>query len=94
MSLTSNKKNIVMCADDFGMSPSIDDGVLYLAQLGRLSATSCLTLGPTFSGQALALKQSGLQTGVHINFTQSLGREGVYLSLPRLIRQAFLYRLE
>jgi predicted glycoside hydrolase/deacetylase ChbG (UPF0249 family) len=89
-----DKKRIVLCADDFGMNPAIDEGILKLAQLGRLSATSCLVEGPSFASGVDALRQSGLQLGLHLNFTESLGQPGLYMPVSSLIRQAYMRRLD
>lgn len=41
-------KHVIVCGDDFGMNADIDEAMISLAGLGRMSAVSCLTLGPTF----------------------------------------------
>lgn len=88
------QKRIVICADDFGMNPAIDAGILELARSGRLNATSCLSLGPSFSASAPALLECpGLQTGLHLNFTESMGQPGLYLPVPALIARTWLRRL-
>jgi len=33
---------VIVCADDFGLSPEIDQGIEELCALRRLSAVSCL----------------------------------------------------
>ena len=43
---------------------------------------------------AAALRQSGLQAGLHLNFTEALGREGLYLPLGQLIRACWARRLD
>lgn len=87
-------KRIVVCADDFGMNSEIDAGILSLAQLGRLSATSCMAGAPMFKQDAPALKASGLQTGLHLNFTEALGGSGMFVPLPRLIMRTYARRLD
>ncbi|MGB3288387.1 MAG: ChbG/HpnK family deacetylase [Burkholderiaceae bacterium] len=88
-------KRIVICADDFGMNPAIDAGILELGRAGRLNATSCLSLGPSFSASAPALQEcTGLQAGLHLNFTESLGQSGLYLPVSALIARAWLRRLD
>ena len=94
MSVSGEKKRVVLCADDFGMNHGVDEGILALAGLGRLSATSCLVDGPSFGANAAGLKASPLQTGLHLNFTEMLQASGLYLPLSSLMRQAFLYRLD
>lgn len=90
----AGKKQIVICADDFGMNPAVDAGILHLAKLGRLNATSCLVEGPSFAAGAQALTQSGLQLGLHLNFTESLQQAGLYLPVSSLIMHAWLRRLD
>lgn len=81
------RKKLVICADDYGMSEAINQAVLQLAQLGRLNATSCLVGGP-------ALRESGIQIGLHLNFTEKLAAsQGIYLPIGSLIRACWLRRL-
>jgi len=94
MTASPDTKRVVLCADDFGMNHSVDDGILDLARLNRLSAASCLVDGPSFSTNTQALKLSPLQTGLHLNFTEPLGAQGLYLPLTVLMRRAFLYQLD
>lgn len=95
VNITPDKpKRIVVCADDFGMNSEIDAGILSLAQLGRLSATSCMAGAPMFKQDAPALKASGLQAGLHLNFTEALGSSGLFLPLSGLIVRAYARRLD
>lgn len=87
-------KRVVLCADDFGLNEAIDTGIIRLAEQGRLSATSCLVHGPTFVANAPALKQVGIQVGLHLNFTEPLGSPGLYLPLARLVRRSYLRTLD
>jgi len=87
-------KRIVVCADDFGMNPAVNAGILSLAGMGRVNAASCLAQGPAFKSDAPALAQSGLQLGLHLNFTEPMGQSGLYLPLHRVIIQAYLRRLD
>lgn len=94
MSVDNTAKRIILCADDFGMGSAIDNGIIRLAEQGRLGAASCLAQGPTFAQHATALMQTGIQTGLHLNFTEPLGQRGLYLPLASLIRRAYLRRLD
>ncbi|WP_174875317.1 ChbG/HpnK family deacetylase [Vogesella oryzae] len=85
---------IVICADDFGQSPAINDGIVQLAQQGRLSAASCMTLAPAMSYRLDELKASGIALGLHLNFTQQLGSEGYVLPLASLIVKSYLRLLD
>ena len=88
------EKRIVICADDFGLNPAVDDGILQLAQQRRLSATSCLVQGPSFAAGVNAVRTSGLQLGLHLNFTESLGCPGLYLPVSALIVRSWLRQLD
>lgn len=94
LSVDKGIKRVVLCADDFGMSEAIDTGIIRLATQGRLSAASCLSQGPTFARHAPALAETGIQAGLHLNFTEALGQPGLYLPLPVLIRRAYGRRLD
>ncbi|HBB53186.1 MAG TPA: hypothetical protein DCZ80_04740 [Legionellales bacterium] len=62
-------KKLILCADDFGQNASISEGILELAQLGRLSAVSCMVNGADWPDDIEALKQSNVDIGLHLNFT-------------------------
>jgi predicted glycoside hydrolase/deacetylase ChbG (UPF0249 family) len=87
------RRRIVICADDFGMRAGIDEGILELAQGGRLSAVSCLTQGPTLRQHTPALRQLPVDIGLHLNFTESLGDDQFCLPLARLITACYTRRL-
>ncbi|WP_144640643.1 ChbG/HpnK family deacetylase [Bordetella genomosp. 13] len=81
-------RRIVVCADDFGMNSAVDAGVLRLADLGRLSAVSCLSTGPTFASSAASLRHADVDLGLHLNLTEAM--EGsLGMRLPHLIASAF-----
>jgi predicted glycoside hydrolase/deacetylase ChbG (UPF0249 family) len=65
-------KRLVVCADDFGMSASVDAGILRLARGGRVTAVSCLAQGPAFAADAAALRGSGAEAGLHLDLTGGL----------------------
>lgn len=75
------------------MNPAVNAGILSLAGRGRLSATSLLVDGPAARRDTAALQASGLQVGLHLNFTESFGQPGLCLPLGTLIRTAWLGRL-
>jgi predicted glycoside hydrolase/deacetylase ChbG (UPF0249 family) len=87
-------RRIVVCADDFGMNTAINDGVIALAQAGRLSAVGCLSHAPSFRQDAARLRQADVDAGVHLNFTEALGQSGLYLPLSRLIACAYAHVLD
>lgn len=70
-------KKIILCADDFGFSPGVCEGLLRLARMKRLSALGCMVNGASFEPHAKELLSlSGqVQIGLHFNLT-----EGSFLS--------------
>ena len=88
-------KRIVVCGDDFGMNADIDEGMIELAGMGRLSAVSCLALGPSFAADARRLAPLDVDVGLHVNFTESLEpRAEPMPTLGRLILKAYAGRLD
>ncbi|WP_238923937.1 ChbG/HpnK family deacetylase [Achromobacter ruhlandii] len=89
-------KRIVVCGDDFGMNADIDEGMITLAGMGRLSAVSCLSLGPTFNANAARLAAQDADLGLHVNFTEPLDNafDADLPSLSQLILRAYTRRLD
>ena len=62
---------VILNADDFAMTRGISDGIVALAEAGRLSATSAMVNMPHWpdaAGRALALRDR-LALGLHLNLT-------------------------
>ena len=78
------KRELALCADDFGHSAAVDHAILHLAARGRLSEVSCMVNAPAWPADAGALAAlpavatGRVQLGLHFNLT-----EGAPLS-PRL----------
>jgi len=72
-------KKITLCADDFGFSPGVSEGLLNLGRKQRLSALSCMVNMPSFEpyAQELLSVSEQVQVGLHFNLT-----EGSLLSQP------------
>ena len=72
-------KTVVLCADDFGLTPGISSGILKLACKRRLSAVSCMVNMPDFilHGPHLLSLKNRVKIGLHFNLT-----EGCLMSLP------------
>jgi len=67
----SGAARFILCADDFAMSAGISDGILALAEAGRLSATSAMVNMPRWAEdapKALALRDR-IALGLHLNLT-------------------------
>jgi predicted glycoside hydrolase/deacetylase ChbG (UPF0249 family) len=92
---TSDKwKTISICADDFGQSKVIDDGIHQLALAGRISAVSCLSDSPYFAADIQKLNGEAVDIGLHLNFTQPMGQDGFHLPLGQLIFQCHLRQID
>jgi predicted glycoside hydrolase/deacetylase ChbG (UPF0249 family) len=69
-------KAFALCADDYGLAPAIDRGILQLAVQRRLSDVSCLVNGPRWPQAArdlvavAAVRQGHVRTGLHFNLTE------------------------
>ncbi|MEI7429546.1 MAG: ChbG/HpnK family deacetylase [Betaproteobacteria bacterium] len=87
-------KTILICADDFGLTPGINSGIIELAAQGRINATSCMTRGRFFSRDAPTLAPLAIQTGLHLNLTESLEGGEFYQPLPQLLRNSYLRKLD
>jgi chitin disaccharide deacetylase len=63
--------HVVLCADDFGLTEGVSRGILELARMGRISATSALTNAPSWPRMApeLASLRGSIAVGLHLNLT-------------------------
>lgn len=75
------------------MNASVDAAILALTQQGRLTATSCLSSGPSWPTNAPRLRELTIDAGLHLNFTEAFGPDDFCLPLARLIRACYLRRL-
>jgi hypothetical protein len=62
---------LILCADDFGLSPAVDEGILELVRAGRLSAVSCMTTPARWPRAAAALQAhlDRIDVGLHLTLT-------------------------
>ncbi|MEO8242333.1 MAG: ChbG/HpnK family deacetylase [bacterium] len=65
----------ILCADDYGQDPAISAGIVELAKVGRLSATSAMTTTARWPQDAVALRalSDGIAVGLHLNLTHGTG---------------------
>jgi predicted glycoside hydrolase/deacetylase ChbG (UPF0249 family) len=63
---------VALCADDYALSPGIDEGILALAEAKRISAFSCMTASARWPEAAAALKPffDKIDIGLHFTLTQ------------------------
>ena len=79
-------KQIILNADDFAMNAAVSRGIINLARLGRLTATSAMTLSPRWAADAVALQEfkSQIDVGLHLDWTSPFAvAKGHGLSLNR-----------
>ncbi|NNM72674.1 ChbG/HpnK family deacetylase [Enterovirga sp. DB1703] len=64
-------RTIVLCADDYAMNEGVSRGILALAQMGRISATSAMTNAPGWPELAKRLDPLAgrIGTGLHLTLT-------------------------
>ena len=63
-------KNVVLCADDYALNAPVSQGIVALAVLGRLSATSVMSLSPRWAEDVGGLRdvRERLDVGLHLDF--------------------------
>lgn len=79
MGIQKSRKPLILCADDYGMSPGVGAGIRRLVAAGRLSAVSCMTDMPAWEDEAPALREIAAQVdvGLHFNLTEGAGKPGL-----------------
>lgn len=94
---TRPSRPLVVCADDFGLRVGISQGIVGLAQAGRVTAISCVANGDSWwpCAPLLGALPPAVSIGLHINLTEGhpLSRDLAAVwprlpGLPRLIAAA------
>lgn len=78
-------KRVVICADDYGLSPGVSRGIRELLEMRRISATSCMVVFPEFANEGRLLKPFLGSADIGLHFTLTGGR-----SLTRLAAEMHL----
>jgi predicted glycoside hydrolase/deacetylase ChbG (UPF0249 family) len=101
-----NQRHIIICADDYGISPAVSAAIRDLIARGRINATSVMVAAPSFDGaeaaklRDVASKQAAI--GLHVTLTAPFAplsqnfaplRHGAFLSLAATLRRAHLRAL-
>lgn len=87
---------MALCADDFGLSENVDQGILSLLEAGRLTSTSCMTTSPRWLSDSVPMlvqSQGEFETGVHLNWTEPFPQESA-LSLKTTLLKNYLHTLD
>lgn len=105
----TNLRRIVLCADDYGISPGVNEAIRSLIAKGRINATSAMVVAPsltsTEAAALTALKRIAphLQIGLHFTLTAPFRpssesythlQDGAFLSLPATLGSALIARLD
>ena len=71
-------RRLWLIADDFGLSPGIDEAIVHLLRFGRLSGTGCMTGFPEWPIAARRLRDlpSGTAIGLHLTLTDQIAATG------------------
>lgn len=95
---------IVLCADDYAIAPGVSAAIRHLLSLGRLSATSCMTVSPYWVDEAPALIPflERADIGLHLTLTDQrplgpmprLAPYGKLPSLPHLMLTAWTHSID
>jgi predicted glycoside hydrolase/deacetylase ChbG (UPF0249 family) len=99
-------RHIILCADDYGISPAVSAAIRDLIARGRINATSVMVAAPSFNRDAaeklrdIAAKRAS--AGLHVTLTGPFAplspdfeplHEGAFLSLATTLRRAHLRSL-
>ncbi len=68
----AERRPLLLCADDFGLRPGVDEAIAGLVGAGRLNAVSCLVNAPAWRADAqwVVELRRGAQVGLHLNLTE------------------------
>jgi chitin disaccharide deacetylase len=101
---SERKRGIIVCADDFGISPGVSRAIAELIANGRITATGCMTVMPSWRDDGRLLKSLGSAADIGLHFTLTdqspLGRmprtapHDRFPSVATLVRNAIAGRLD
>jgi hypothetical protein len=107
--VTAAARKIILCADDYGLSPSVNAAIRELISRRRINATTVMVLPPSFGrGEADALDALNangkhVAVGLHVTLTAPFKpavagfaplRDGAFLPLRDTLRAALARRFE
>lgn len=87
---------LAVCADDFGLSASIDTAIMQLALAGRVSGIGCMVQGRTWPDGARQMRRLGLDVdvGLHLNFTEPVDSWGPLYPLHEVLMRSYTGSLD
>ncbi len=93
-------RRIVLCADDYGLSPGVNDAIRDLLARGRINATSAMMVTPAIDRAeaealtAIKIHQPNIAIGLHVTLTRPFRplttnyaplRDGAFLSIGQTL---------
>jgi predicted glycoside hydrolase/deacetylase ChbG (UPF0249 family) len=102
-------RHIWLCADDYGISIAVNEGIRELVLRNRINATSVMVVAPSFTraeSTALAILTAGVRQvgiGLHVTLTAPFKplttdygplRDGAFLPLKQTLRAALFRQLK
>lgn len=98
---------MILCADDYGISPAVNEGILELIERRRVSATSCMMTWSNLETGAAQLQRvkAKFELGLHIVLTNGrpltshpmhsglLDTHGNFLSFGGLLKRSYLNQI-
>ena len=96
MPAESTPRRLAVCVDDFGLAEGMNQAVLALARLGRISATSCMVGAPLFQAGAPALREvdpAALDVGLHLDLSEFPFQGGLRQPLRNWVLRSHLHLL-
>lgn len=88
--------SIIICADDFAITPEISEGITRLAVRSRISATSVMSLSPHWPANAKLLQsvKHQIDVGLHVDFTSEYAiQQGQGASLGAIMLKTCLRQM-
>ncbi len=102
-------RRIVLCADDYGLSPGVNTAIRDLLKRGRINATSAMMVTPAIDQAeadalaAIKAEQPSIAIGLHVTLTTPFRpltagyaplRDGTFLSIGQTLGAAMLRQLK
>lgn len=88
--------SIIICADDFAITPEVSEGITRLAARSRISATSVMSLSPHWPESAKLLQsvKHQIDVGLHVDFTSEYAiQQGQGASIGRIMLKTCLRQM-
>ena len=63
----SHRQNLIINADDFGVSPLANKNILYLAMLGKIDRVGIMAHGKFSSEEIAQIIKSGVKLDIHLD---------------------------